>query len=106
MRNRYKCDKCKTSLTKEGGVNIMIKKFDGSYTTQGEIDLLYCNRCAEKVITGIGQEGSQKPIQRLKLGRKGKLYMMFDELKNSGEFFEIPDDVMDGMVEVSDKWVR
>lgn len=32
--------------------------------------------------------------------------MMFDELKNSGEFFEIPDDVMDGMVEVSDKWVR
>ena len=32
----------------------MIKKFDGSYTTQGEIDLLYCNRCAEKVITGIG----------------------------------------------------
>lgn len=54
MRNRYKCDKCKTSLTKEGGVNIMIKKFDGSYTTQGEIDLLYCNRCAEKVITGIG----------------------------------------------------
>ena len=32
--------------------------------------------------------------------------MMFDELKNSGEFFEIPDDVMEAMVEVSDKWVR
>ena len=32
--------------------------------------------------------------------------MMFDELRNSGEWFEIPDDVMESMVEVSDKWVR
>ena len=53
MKSRNICDQCKKSLTKEGGVNIMIKKFDKSYTTQGEIDLVFCTHCSEVIITGM-----------------------------------------------------
>ena len=57
MSNKQKhyisCERCKTHLNTKGGVNIVIRKFDEQQTIQGEINMLYCTQCAEKVISGI-----------------------------------------------------
>lgn len=57
MSNKQKkyisCERCKTHLNTKGGVNILIKQFDGQMVVQGEISMLYCTQCAEKVITNI-----------------------------------------------------
>ena len=42
-----------TQINTKGGVNILIIKFDEQQTIQGEISMLYCTQCAEKVIAGI-----------------------------------------------------
>ena len=34
--------------------NNTINKFDEEHTLQNQINMLYCNSCAEKVLTGIG----------------------------------------------------
>ena len=48
------CSRCHTNLDKKGAVGIQINKFDEEHTLQNQINMLYCNSCAEKVLTGIG----------------------------------------------------